>query len=175
MMGLSVKIIGACLILTGATLFGIRYRNFLHRRCVLLDSIYKTLKMIREKIVHENELLEDSMLTCGNLYPVEEGNLFAAFASSMDAVQAPKEAWKCHVNTYLKKYGLDTETLVSGLCDFGEAWQHVSTESVSDSISHTCTVLEQEIQTAETKKEKEGALVLKLSLAMGVLLIVLLI
>ncbi len=175
MIGWSLKIIGACLIIVGAGLFGIRYRNYLQRRCVILDSMHKTLKMIREKIVHENELLEDSMIACGKIYPVHEGNFFECFAVSMGDMQAPQEQWKRHVDTYLKKYGIYTEALASGLYDFGEAWQHVSTDSVDASMESTCGLLESEIKTAEEKKQKEGALALKISLAVGILLIVLLI
>ena len=171
----SFKIVGACLILAGAALFGIRYRNYLSRRCALLDSIHKTLKMIREKIIHENELLEDSMISCGKIYPVPEGNLFSGFAESMDTVDSPQNRWKEYVNAYLKKNSIYTETLMSALHEFGEAWQHISSDSIASSVESTCRLLETELQAAETKRDKDGGLVLKTSLAVGILLIVLLI
>ena len=164
-MAWTFKIVGACLILAGAVLFGVRYRNYLYRRCVLLDSIHKTLKMIREKIVHENELLEDSMIICGKSYPVPEGNLFACFAESMETMDSPQDRWKEYVSTYLKKYGIYTEPLMSSLHEFGEAWQHVSSDSVASSMESTCKILETEMQVAEEKRQKEGGLILKISLA----------
>ena len=174
-MAWTFKIIGACLILMGAVLFGLRYRNYLCRRCALLDSIHKTLKMIREKILHENELLEDCMITCGKCYPVPEGNLFSTFAESMETMDLLREGWQQHVHTYLKKYGIYTEPLMSSFHEFGEAWQHVSSDSVAASMESTCKILETELQAAEEKRQKEGGLILKISLAVGILLIVLLI
>ena len=170
-----IKIAGAGLILAGSFLFGTKYRTYLQRRWAILDSIYKTLCMIREKIIHENELLVTGMVTCGKAYPVPEGNLFERFANSMEGMDIPGEQWKKHVNDYLHQYGIYTEPLASGLHAFSDAWQHVSPESVTSSIESACGILETEIKEAEVKQQKEGALALKISLAIGILLIVLLI
>lgn len=174
MIGFALKISGVGLVIGGAGLFGKQYGRHLSRRVAIIEATLKTLRMIREKILHENELLEVCMASCGKMYPLPEGNLFEGFAGCIDEGKDTVQHWKNYVTQYFTKNGIHDTTLLQGLCDLGEAFVQVSTDSLISSIDATCALLSDELIEAEERKKKEGALAWKISLAVGVLLAVVL-
>lgn len=174
MIAFILKIAGAVMIVGGSGLLGKQYAQYLSRRTAVIDGTLKTLRMIREKIQHENELLEICMTSCGKIYPLPEGNLFEEFALQMKDGKEPDRHWKTHVEKYLKRNGMYTESLYCGLSELGDSFDQIHTETLVASMDTTCAFLEEEYTRAEARRAKESPLSWKVSLALGILLTVLL-
>ncbi len=174
MIAFILKIAGSGMIVGGSGLLGKQYAQYLSRRVAVIDGTLKTLRMIREKILHENELLEICMTSCGKMYPLPEGNLFEEFALQMKDGKEPDRHWKKHVEKYLKRNGMYTETLYRGLSELGDGFEQIHADALIASMDTTCVFLAEEYTRAETRRTKESPLSWKVSLALGILLTVLL-
>lgn len=174
MMGTVIKICGIGLILCGSVLFGRKYSDERKSKVRILETIQKTMCMMREKILHENALIETCMTTCGKMYPIPEGNLFEDFAILMEEGQTPQTNWKEHVKTYLVKNNLYSDSLYTGLGDLENAFAQMNTDSLIASLDTANTFMEQETALEKEKCKKEAPFIQKISIAIGILLCVIL-
>ncbi len=172
MIGIVLKIAGGGMLVCGAYLLGKKYRTHLSRRVAVLDSTRLTLRLMREKILHENELLTDCMVACGQLYDLPEGNLFATF--QLTAEQDLETQWCAHVDRYLKTNQMYTKTLAQGLGELGKAFNQIHTDSLIAAMDTTCVFLEEAQGAAEKKCAAEGPMAWKITTALGLLVAVLL-
>lgn len=169
-----VKLAGAALILVGSGMLGSRYRRRRLRTCAVLESIVKTMRMMREKILHENDLIQDCMRTCGESFPVEEGNLFAGFGAAYTGEEALCDAWKRYVTAYFPGKNLVAPRTERALCDFGEAFCHISGDSLLAALDDAVRETEAELEAQREQDSRNGALSWKVTLACGALLVILL-
>lgn len=174
MIGTVIKICGIGLVICGCALLGKKYNESRKRKVVILETIQKTICMMREKFLHENELLETCMNTCGKMYSIPEGNLFEEFASLMAEGKTPQSNWKQHVKTYLEKNNLYSETLFTGLGDLENAFTQMNIDSLVASLDTANAFMEQETALEKEKYKKEAPFFKKISIAIGVLLCVIL-
>ena len=173
-MSFVLKILGIGFIIGGSILFGRRYNIYRARRVLILESIQKTICMMREKILRENALLEVCMASCGQMYPIPEGNLFESFARVLEQGKSPESCWGEFVKAYLEQNNLYNESLYTGLAELRHAFAQMNTDSLVASLDTVCAFLEKEVDLEKEKSAKEGPLYQKISLALGVLLCVIL-
>lgn len=171
-----LKLAGCGLILLGCAWFGLRYRNALLRRTAVTENMLQTLRMIREKVEKENEVLEVGMQSSGALYPIPEGNLFSQFADEGRDAETENlaAAWETHIHRYFARNDLTDGTVESALCELGKAFAHLSTESLTAAMQVTLSALQEGVETAKEKARKEGPFVLKAALLAGAFLVILL-
>ncbi len=174
MIGIILKISGIGLIVGGSMLFGQRYRHYRARKVAILETIHKTLCMMREKILRENALLEICMASCGQMYPIPEGNLFEEFSSVLENGKSPENHWKSHVREYLERNSMYSNSLFTGLGELENAFSQINTETLIASLDTASTFLEKEVERENERCKKEGPLIQKVSLALGILLCVIL-
>lgn len=174
MIGFALKITGMGLIVGGSIIFGQKYSHYRNRKVIVLETIHKTMCMMREKILRENTLLEVCMASCGQMYAIPEGNLFEEFSNILEQGKSPESHWKDHVCTYLKRNGFNSEALCAGLCELENAFTQMNTDSLVASLDAASTFLEKEVEQEKEKCKKEGPLIQKVSVALGILLCVML-
>ncbi len=177
MIGLTIKMIGALLIISGGAMTGMKIKRYYIKRREMLKKMQDALRYADDAISIENALLDEVLISCGEKFfggSREEDVFGRAAAYLKEEFGSFERAWdracaeleeKC---VYLKKADIEC---ISGI---GKALGHSDTDRQSAYVASAVKKLAALEEQASEAESREGRNAVKIALAVSAAVIIIL-
>ncbi len=175
---ITLKIIGAIMILISGYLFGKHIKDDMRKRTEVINYINKALAYIDNKIIIENAYLEDVLSKCADeIY--KQANVPQPFSYVSEMIYCNKqninEAWEtCLTDFYAENDYIKNEEK-EYISQIGNCLSLADKDRQSEGLKTIMDNLDKIEKKADEKTKKDGKMAMRTSMICAVLLIILII